>query len=447
MGMSINRKRNKWLSCAIAALVLLTAAFTLPLATGTAEEAYAAEPAEPLGPATRAAITKQLRMPVKTATPEHKYIFNITNIKEPDTTSAPAISPVAISFTKDSAVVTSDGSIKTVWEEASIDLGNVPWKDIGEYTYKITEKSTCSAILKDDDSVKEDLDFSKAVYTMTVFVARDFFDIDKDDDKDELYVKFITGKRMKIDSGEDNSGKNNPNEKVDLSPGDGENPGTFSKMAFTNKYVKTLKGTGAGNISTGALFIEETVIGEFGAHNYGFPVSVTITTPTLASVTTASAYVVEGGVVVTKPAIVYDNDDYTYTFTSGAAKGIGLKAGQRLVFVNLPVGTTYYAAQEATGGYLVNLVVKSNGDKIKETSRGVDEKGLGLSIADYSGVVPIVGEGGENSLRFSSAYEMVTPTGVIINNLPYILLIALVFGSLAAYILVRTRRRRKNYLV
>ncbi|MDR1292348.1 MAG: leucine-rich repeat protein [Clostridiales Family XIII bacterium] len=39
--MAITTKRNKWLCYAVAVIMLLTAAFTLPLATGTADEAYA----------------------------------------------------------------------------------------------------------------------------------------------------------------------------------------------------------------------------------------------------------------------------------------------------------------------------------------------------------------------------------------------------------------------
>jgi hypothetical protein len=125
-----------------------------------------------------------------------------------------------------------------------------------------------------------------------------------------------------------------------------------------------------------------------------------------------------------------------YTFTDGVAKTVNLKAGEKLVFITLPVGTGWTAVDtlgSATPFSSYTATGSVNGSAIT----GGGTAGVSLSTGSQ-----IVSATASNLAAFINDYTSQPLTGIIINNLPYILLVLLAIAILAAYVVGRSRRRR-----
>ena len=113
--------------------------------------------------------------------------------------------------------------------------------------------------------------------------------------------------------------------------------------------------------------------------------------------------------------------------TVGTPATFSLKDGQKLVFDNLPAGTKYVVTEKAVpnDGYTPKIQVIDNGVS-GQWYVGTEEKAL--SSKDH-----FIGES-DNKVTFVNTYNDVPITGIILNNLPFILLIGiavLAFGTLA----------------
>jgi hypothetical protein len=192
------------------------------------------------------------------------------------------------------------------------------------------------------------------------------------------------------------------------------------------------------------LKISKTVAGSFADTSHYFEFKVKATQHLL--LTTASIYkayvVTSGGGVVTSitsnGAIAgTDSSDSAgpyFVFNSGTERTIKLKHDQQLVFVNTQVGTTYSAIETGVASYTPSVTITTSGSAVGPTSAG---KGANLSTGTQ-----YVGEA-TNSAAFTNTHDATTPTGVIINNLPYIGLIALAAGALALYLAAKLRCRTR----
>ena len=118
-------------------------------------------------------------------------------------------------------------------------------------------------------------------------------------------------------------------------------------------------------------------------------------------------------------------------FTNDQEKSFKLAHGDRLEIQNLPVGTTYEVIEVgAEDGYTPKVTVIENSVKTVD-NHGVNEKDDVSSKTTEKN--NLVGEK-ENKVTFVNEYRDVSITGIITNNLPFILLIGLGvcgFGTLA----------------
>jgi hypothetical protein len=419
-------------SKALKALPLLALALALVLSSFTA--AFADGPVSTgtgSGNPAKAAITKILQMPVGTTTPSHTYTFTFTEGERAGGGNAPEIAKTTATFqgTDTGNEATPVGDVKTVKIQTSDILsGKVVWLDTGEYTYKVTEKETNNpnGDANTINPAKESLAYSKAVYTLKAYVAEDHT-------TKELYVQHVEVKRVKDDAGvDDNSG-----DKVDSTPKDG--PNEYSAMSFTNTYIKNNdvnSGDLTDNTKTGALYIEQEVGGEMGNTAEPFTINVKITKPSLdTGESTYTAYVLDSSGKVQD-----GNQDKIYEFTSGQDKDVTLTHGQRLAFTDLPVGTVYTAAQAGKANYTAEVAVNYNNGTTPGKS-GIKAKGQAVSTDDVTNVLKMVGEQSPNYASFKHVYESVTPTGIVVDNLPYIMLLLLVIAALTAYIVSKSRRK------
>jgi hypothetical protein len=232
----------------------------------------------------------------------------------------------------------------------------------------------------------------------------------------------------------------------------------FSDMTFTNTFVNTTDG-GVENPdpkSNAALTVSNTLAGDGSAADINsytaFTYNIKITLPTIAKAQEGGyrAYVLNIGNTPVTIASGKGGTDPTYgdyyLFTSGEDKGIPLLHNQRLVFVDTPVGTEWTATVKLTNSspyakYIASAEVFENNVHTGVTLTK-NTSGIALPLADFG--TWLIGETiapNGNKAAFTNSTEAPTPGGIIMNNLPYVGLIALAFLGLAAYIALRTRRR------
>lgn len=134
--------------------------------------------------------------------------------------------------------------------------------------------------------------------------------------------------------------------------------------------------------------------------------------------------------------------DQQITCEAGTAKDFQLSDGEKLVFENLPVGTTYVVEEiGAEDGYTPKVAVVENGTQTVINKVASNESdGINTLNSEKKN---LVGEN-NNKVTFVNTYKDIAITGVTNNNLPFILLIgvaAVGFGTLAVVKRLRTYER------
>jgi hypothetical protein len=359
----------------------------------------------------QAAITKMLKMPVGTTTPTAKFTFEFLSVSVDGTpnngSNMPGLGPIDIDFNA-TKTGSTEGGVKSVPIESQNIVANKTWPHAGVYKYTITEKqSTYSQA----DGVKEWMTYSQASYDIEVIVAND-------KETGALYVAYILATRKITDDGEPIT----DGEKVDSTPGGGDD-NEYSQMIFTNIYAKT-NGGGEGEPELTVLGISKTVDGLGGDQSKLFPFSVTVTKPAVGFENEAPSY---------KALIVGPDAPAGFiTFDSGTASTVNLKHGQSLMFVDLPVGASFTVTEAAVPEYKAAYALKLDG--ADGGGHVNSETNTALTIASQ-----YIGEA-ENTAAYTNSRTGVTPTGIIVDNLPYIVMIALTLFALAGYIAIKTRR-------
>ena len=120
--------------------------------------------------------------------------------------------------------------------------------------------------------------------------------------------------------------------------------------------------------------------------------------------------------------------------------GFTLRDGESLVFENLPAGTRYLVTEiGAKDGYTPSVEVIENGSVSVSGKKVADEADLASNGEDNTN--NLVGEN-ENRVVFTNTYEDITPTGIILNNLPFVILIGTAAAGFIAYVVVRRKIAR-----
>lgn len=168
---------------------------------------------------------------------------------------------------------------------------------------------------------------------------------------------------------------------------------------FTNKYTEK---TDDHNDSADAdLTITKRVAGNQGDKTKDFSFTVTFTAPeVLPEGFTAADYL--AGITCDKGT----NKAGTVTFT--------LKDGETAKFTNVLVGTKYSVTETAVNGYQQSYAGVSNG----------------ANVTTQSDV--LIGEKA-NSGTMTNTHNDVTPTGIVINNMPYIVMAGAAVAGVVAY--------------
>ena len=117
------------------------------------------------------------------------------------------------------------------------------------------------------------------------------------------------------------------------------------------------------------------------------------------------------------------------TFVYGQETTITLRHDQSLVFDTIPAGTRYKLVETGSQGYTASAAYKEN---------GASKNQAGTVSTNFTQDSILVGEK-PNDNTITNSLPDVTPTGLLIDNLPFILMIGL---GLAGFVVLSKKRRQ-----
>ena len=282
------------------------------------------------------------------------------------------------------------------------------WPDAGKYEYTVKETGAAPAIT---DGEHQKMIMSQAEYTMDVYVSNV---------GNKLEISNIIVNKTKDDEGntaQDTTGK------VDISNTD------KNGFNFTNTYVQEA-GTGTDPVNPGPDYttygsldvskIIKTDAADTADTNKEFEFTADFTFPNGTDGTTLGAKATIG--------------DSTTSIT-GTSHTFKLKHGQNVKFTGLPVGTKISVTESATPNYKGSAEVVIN----NETKKAVAETKYNeaLTVSDKT-----LGQN-KNTVDVTNTYNYVPATGIIMNTLPYVLMIALCGAALMAFVAFKRSRLQK----
>lgn len=363
---------------------------------GLAMPAFAAGAGEETTKVTKAYISKTYNTEVGKAM---EFKFTATQ----NTTDADAVkSEVACTIPSISFIESETGTTKKV---SSSEIKFAPFTEEGKYEYTVKEKESNPVI---NDSANEKLIMSKAEYKMDVYVVENpvgTFKVDQ-----------IVVNKTKNDKGADEGGK------VDIS-GDKTN-NTFN---FVNTYVQEA-GTGTDPTNpdldykkNGALKVSKTIDaqGETPSTTDSFSFTAKFIFPEGTDATTL------GGVKGNGKDVTLTEGAYTFT----------LKHEENMKFTGLPVGTKITVTEAGAANYKGSASVVLNGGDEKIVAAGKYHEDL----TAVDGNKDKLGQN-KNTVDVTNTYNHVPTTGIIMNTLPYVLMIALCGAALFGFVAFKRRR-------
>lgn len=378
--------------------IVAAAAMTM----GLAMPAFASETGTGERPkVTDAYISKTFNTEVNTGVVNGlKFKFTATQVKKGEgvNTTDHRITIPDIAF-----ATPSIGSNKAV---SKIDFGD-PFTEVGEYVYEVKENEQSDPVVAETDHEK--LIMSKAEYTMHVYVA---------EDKGTFKIDNIIVNNKKDDKGVESTAKG----KVD-NIGGNANDNTFR---FVNTYVQEA-GTGTDPTKPGKDYTD------FGSLNVSKKV-VNLYTKAAQSFNFTASFVFPEGTDATtlKNGVKANGTDITNNLNSGYT--FKLEDGKNMKFTGLPVGTEITVTEAATQNYKGSAVVTINGTEEDIAADGYNKD---LSISKKK-----LGQN-KNAVDVTNTYNNVPTTGIIMNTLPYVLMVALCGVALIAFVASKRRKVQK----
>lgn len=306
----------------------------------------------------------------------------------------------------------------------------------GVYTFTIKEQApedaqnnVKSASTTDATNIQKDtkLTYSQAEYKATVYVKTG---------ADGTYISTIKVTKEKDDQGNAITAENE--KKVDPSQPDDNIPGSGG-LRFVNTYTEKITNTKPGDPGTvipnpdpsdptkpdnrdKILSVGKIVSGDLKDEKKGFQFTVKVTQPSLVTSTDTDTYKAQ----VFKPDGTPVGKELA--FTSGVAQNVNLSHGEKLVFEDLYVGTAFEAQETDTDtSYTSSTYARLNGgDPTEKAKERALVKG---NVSENTDTVVVV-----------NTRNSTSPTGIVVNNLPYILLVLGVVAGFAGYIASKRRR-------
>ena len=368
---------------------------------GLAMPAYAAE-ADTTNNAKEAYISKVYNTEVGKA---ETFSFTATQITDGEDVikTAHSVTIPTISF--------EATELGTTTKRAKVDCGT--FTEAGKYSYTVKENAEANpAVAKTE---YEELIMSKAEYRMDVYVQ---------ETDSGLEINKIIVNILKDDKGEE-SGEGTG--KVDI--GDSDQNG----FKFVNTYVQEA-GTGERPDPTnpdpdyttnGSLNVLKKVVKNVNSEdatapdsNEEFDFTAEFTFPAGTDQTTLGGVKANGTVI---------------TLTDGKTHTFKLKDKENMKFTELPVGTTIKVTEAAKANYKGSTVVTLN---------GVEKS---ITATKYNEALTADGKLGQkkNIADVTNRFNNVPTTGIIMNTLPYVLMVALCAVALFGFVAFKRKKVQK----
>lgn len=348
------------------------------------------------GKTTEAWITKTYYTEVGKA---EKFSFTAEQVKTGTgiiTTDA-AVTMPEISFT--------DTETGTISKRGQITFPTYP--EAGKYEYTVTETQTADPIVA--NSEHEKMIMSQAEYTMDVYVT---------DGATGTEISNIVVNKVKDDAGQTATGK------VDIGNTD------TNRFNFTNTYVQEA-GTGTDPTNPDPIY------NQFGSLNVSKKIvnaNGTATTPDDEFAFTATFAFPKGTDANTLGGIKANGGDVT--LAEGGTYTFHLKANKNMKFIGVPVGTTITVKESAAKNYKGSAEITINGTKLTSVAETSYNTELTAVRSQKLGQK-------QNIVDVTNTYNDVPVTGIIMNTLPYVLMIALCGVALIAFVGFKRRRLQK----
>ncbi|WP_315007105.1 DUF5979 domain-containing protein [uncultured Granulicatella sp.] len=354
-------------------------------------------------------VNKELDIAEGITTPTATFTFKFAPKSGQNSANVPYETVTPTNGTIPNRTVTYNGSDtlpqgKTAITKATDDIfAGVTYENAGEYVYTVSEEQTgWTALANNIDT----LTFDTKTYEMHVFVKN----------KSQGTGTYISNVYF-VDTTAGSTTAATAKKAGNAEPGTEGGSKVYKYDLFKNKYTKKAGKTGDSpstiNPNADALTITKKVAGGLASKTKNFTFKLTF-----------------------KAASTDETGTYTGTkgsekiqFTKDVEKEFTLHDGESLVFPDLPAGTKYTLKEEGASGYTPSSAYKENGT-LKNGSTGTQSQAY--TVADV-----LIGEKENNNIVTNTLPE-VTPTGLLIDNLPFIIMIGL---GLFGFILVAKRRR------
>ena len=354
-------------------------------------------------------VNKELDIAEGITTPTATFSFKFVPKEGQNSANVPYEKVTATNGTIPNRTVTYGASDtlpqgKTAITKATDDIfAGVTYENAGEYVYTVSEEQTgWTALANNIDT----LTFDTKTYEMHVFVKN----------KSQGTGTYISNVYF-VDTTAGSTTAATAKKAGNAEPGTEGGSKVYKYDLFKNKYTKKAGKTGDSpstiNPNADALTITKKVAGGLASKTKNFTFKLTF-----------------------KAASTDETGTYTGTkgaeqiqFTKDVEKEFTLHDGESLVFSDLPAGTKYTLKEEGTSGYTPSSAYKENGT-LKNGAAGTQSQAY--TVADV-----LIGEKENNNIVTNTLPE-VTPTGLLIDNLPFIIMIGL---GLFGFILVAKRRR------
>ena len=371
-----------------------------------------------------AAITVEYKMGNDVVTPANDVSFTFTKTSAPtgmNLNDMPAISVGNVKFNAGQDLIkdTSVTDIKVLRKQSdnflasfktAMDANNAKMTT-GEYVYTVKSASTVTKAKNNDVFTA-----SGAEYKLNIFVAQDT--------NSKLYIKGLSIINTKNDAGTDTGN----DAKVDGKPGSTENgaASNFSGLKFVNEYVAK-----AGSVDP----TDPDVPDPNKPASYAF--KVTNNTESKGTQTGSFDYTM----TVTKPSGIATTDNtYVYyvngkqeTGTYGAEVTFTLPDTKSMMIKSCYAGSKVTVEQKGVANWTATAETTFNG--VKDTQKLSAAVGKNLKVADKT-----LGQK-ENKVDYKNIYKDIAVTGIIVNNFPFIIMIAIAVVAFAGIVAMNSKKR------
>ncbi len=272
------------------------------------------------------------------------------------------------------------------------------YKHAGEYVYNV--KETTKGFSSSDANSEKELTVDSSEYKVRLFVANE------PDGEGVSYSKII------VEKGD---------EKVDPTIREitiTEDPDTHSTVTASGaNFINTYKELVKGDSDSPVLKVEKLITGKYSDKTMNFSVSVVFTIPDTATKEDVEA-VSKGS---NRVRIAWQGKKGTFT--------TDLSDSESIVFTKIPAGTTFIVKETQDENYkskITGFVANPDNDYV-------------VGDREENGAGPIVEK--DNNVTIENNSDTTVPTGIAINNLPYIALVTVAVAGLAFFVIKKVARK------